>query len=211
MLSLKLINSRTYRLLALGTFLCVVSAPAFAQETRHDFVRSLNENNIRAFLQEVSEISTGQRSEMLDDDVINYFNNHMSDKGLFKSKMSYDIPGFPMQENEMSLNKEEYISMVANGRYVMQDYIVDIDIQNLKIGSGAKSATFKSITTEKGKMPFPRDPKKPNDVEIVPIEGVSICEQRLIVSINNFIQMAKAECNTTISFDPFGSKPLVPR
>jgi hypothetical protein len=196
---------------ALVLFLSSFAQSSHAQNTQNDFVSALNENNIRAFLRDVTEISSGQRPEMLDDEIINYFDNHTADQAVFKSKMSYDIPGFPLTENEMKLDKQQYITMIANGRYVIQNHEVDIKIDNLKIGNGARSATFQSTITEKGRMPFPKDPEKPDDLQIIPIEGKSVCQQRVIVSYNNFIQTAKADCETLISFDPFGNKPLVPR
>lgn len=181
------------------------------KDPRPDFITSLDENNIRAFLRDVGEVSTGQRPEMMDDDVANYFDNHMANNGKFESKMRYEIPNFPTQETEMKLNKEQYINAVLKGRYMMENYRSTIDLQDLKINGNGQSATFTSVITEKGKMPFPTDPKKPNEVEIIPIEGKSTCDQRLIVSYNNFIQMARADCSTVISFDPFGDKPLVPQ
>lgn len=194
-----------------GACALIFSAGAQA-ESRPDFITALNESNIRAFLAEVGEISTGQRPEMLDEDVVNYFQNHLADKGVFESKMRYELPGFPPKDTEMRLKKDEYIATVVNGRYMMQDYSSTIHIEDLKIGGGGKSATFTSTVIEKGKMPMLKDPEKPEgDVEIIPIEGKSVCEQRLIVSFNNFIQMARAECDTVISFDPFGNKPLVPQ
>lgn len=179
-------------------------------DPRPDFITTLNEQNIRAFLNEVDEISTGQRMDMLDEDLADYFNNHIADKGLFKSKMRYEIPGYPTQETEMELDKVQYINSVIRSRAMMEDYHADIDIQDLKIHNSGRSATFTSVVTEKGQMPFPKDPKKPNEVQMIPITGKSTCDQKLIVSFNHFIQMAEAECETFISFDPFGGKPLVP-
>jgi len=202
----------------LGLALLVFAMPAHAQNNNaqnnarpDDYVTSLNEDNIRGFLKEVGDISTGQRADMLNDDVIDYFNNHMADRGKFKSTMRYEIPGFPTHDTEMKLDKEQYINTIVNGRHMMEDYQSTIDIQDLKISGNGKSATFTSVITEKGKMPFPKDPKKPNDVDIVPIEGKSKCDQRVIISYNNFIQMAGAACQTIISFDPFGGKPLIPQ
>ena len=199
-------------ILSLAVLACG-SMPGSAQirkDPRPDFVTSLNETNIRAFLREVGEISTGQRPDMLDDDVANYFTNHMVEKGRFTSRMRYEIPNFPTQETKMELDKGQYINTVNKSRYMMENYHADIDIWDLKITGNGKQATFTSIITEKGKMPFPKDPKNPDDVDIIPIEGRSSCEQKLVISFNNFIQMARADCETVISFDPFGDKPLVP-
>lgn len=204
--------------IAVGAFLLLalslgMTAPVQAQGSARqnkDFVVALTEQNIREFIREVGEISTGQRPDMMDEDVANYFMNHMSERGRFKSKMRYEIPNFPAQENEISLGREDYISTVVAGRYMMDDYSTDVQIQDLKIAGNGKQASFTSIVSEKGRMPFPTDPKKPKDLEMIPITGKTICEQKLIVSYNNFIQMAQAECETSMHFDPFGGKPLVP-
>lgn len=189
------------------------AAPAWAQngkDGRADFVVALNEGNIRAFLQETGEISTGQRPGMTDDDVTDYFTNHLADKGEFSSTITYEIPGFPNRDVEVKLDKENYTSTVVTSRNMLDDYRTNVSVSDLKIGSGGKSATFKSITKEKGRMPWAKDPENSTETEMIPVQGESICEQRLIVSYNNFIQMASAACKTRISFDPFGGKALVP-
>lgn len=179
-------------------------------DPRKDFVALLDETNIRQFLEEVSQISTGQRADLLDEDVVDYFTNHMAEKGEFQSTMRYQIPGFPTQDTVMKLSRDEYINVVVKGRFMLEDYTTAVDVQDLKISGNGKSATFKSITRERGKMPFLKDPEKKDVIEMIPIQGESVCDQKLIVSFNNFIQMAQAECTTVISFDPFGGKPLVP-
>ena len=201
---------------AAGAFFILATAmntPAQAQShlgRSKDFVVTLTEQNIRDFIREVGEISTGQRPDMMDEDVANYFMNHMTERGRFKSKMRYEIPNFPLQENEISLGRDEYISSIVAGRYMMEDYSADVQIQDLKISGNGKQATFTSIVTEKGRMPFPTDPQKPKELEVIPITGKTVCEQKLAVSYNNFIQMAQADCETAMNFDPFGGKPLVP-
>ncbi|PJB73503.1 MAG: hypothetical protein CO093_00670 [Alphaproteobacteria bacterium CG_4_9_14_3_um_filter_47_13] len=190
---------------------CLSSAPAQAEsDPRPDFISVLNDENIRSFLKETSDVSTGQRASMSDQDVIDYFDNHIAEKGEFKSRMHYEIPGYPAQDNEIRLDKTHYIDTVVKGRHMLEDYRASIDIQNLKIKGNGKGATFTSIITEKGKMAVPKDPEKPEEIEMVPIEGKSVCEQRLVISFNNYIQMASADCTTTINFDPFAGKPLVP-
>lgn len=178
---------------------------SFTQNNSKDFINTLNENNIRDFLEEVREISTGQRPDMLDDDVANYFDNHMADSGKFESTMRYDIPGYPTQEITMKLDKKKYINSVVNGRHMMEDYNTSVEIRTLDITRGGKQAKLVTVTKEKGRMPVPQ---KDGQEEIVPVTGESKCEQILIVSTNNFIQMKSADCATVIKFDPFGGKPL---
>lgn len=183
----------------------------FKKEQSQDYVTVLSEANINDFLQKVSAISTGQRPDMMDEDVIDYFANHVAERATFKSQMRFEIPNYPAHDTEMELDKEEYIASVVKSRYMIEDYRADIEIRNLTINGSGKQASFVSIITEKGKMPFPKDKDNPDDVELVPINGRSECAQKLIVSFNNFIQLAQADCKTLISFDPFGDKPLVPQ
>lgn len=186
------------------------SARAQFKDKPADFITVLTEQNIKDFLRESGEITTGQRPEMMDEDIANYFTNHMSERARLRSRMSYEIPNFPTQESDMELGRNEYINTVINGRYMMENYTANIEIRDLNITGNGKQANFTSIVTEKGNMPFPSDPEKPNDLEMIPIEGISECEQKLVVSYNNFIQMLTADCKTSISFDPFAGKPLAP-
>lgn len=177
----------------------------FTRNNNKDFINTLDQRNIKTFLEEVREISTGQRPDMLDDDVANYFDNHLADNGHFKSKMKYDIPGYPAQEVAMELDKQKYINSVVNGRHMMQDYQTSVEVRSLDINAGGKRAELVTVTKETGRMPVPQEN---GPEEIVPIEGESKCNQVLTVSTNNFIQMKQAECSTVIRFDPFGGKPL---
>lgn len=177
---------------------------------RNDFVTRLTEQNLLSFLQEVQDIATGKRVEMADDEVIDYMNNHIADKAEFKSIVRYEVPGFPNKDIEMKIGKPEYINTIVKGRYTLQDYNTAVTLDDLKIENNGKRATFTSITDEQGLMPFPKDKNNPDDIEILPIKGTTKCAQVMIVSFNNFIQMATANCRTIISFDPFAGKPLIP-
>lgn len=181
-----------------------------ANNKSEDYVTQLSEQNILSFMREVSAIATGQRPNMLDDEVGDYLNNHVADQAKFESTMNYHIPGFPAKNIDLKLGKPEYIHSIITGRYTLQDYDTRIVIDDLDITNGGKRATFTSITDEAGMMPFPKNENDPNDLEMVPIKGQSTCQQTMIVSFNNFIQMADAKCHTEISFDPFAGKPLIP-
>lgn len=200
-------------LAVLPAFLCGLALLAPGTGTadeRADYVTALNESNIDHFLKEVRDISTGQRPDLSDEDVADYLNNHVADKSLFSSTIHYEIPGFPNQDSTMELNKEDYIGSIIQGRFLLEDYHATIEVRNLKIGHGGKNASFTSVTKERGKMPWIKDPDHKNDIEMIPIQGESTCEQKLAVSFNHFIQMVRAECTSSISFDPFAGKPLIP-
>lgn len=178
--------------------------------TGSDFVSQLTEQNILAFMREVSDIATGNKPEMLDDEVGDYLNNHVANAAAFESTMNYHIPGFPAKDINLKIGKQEYINSIIKGRYTLQDYSTRIVVEDLAITNGGKRATFTSITDEQGLMPFPKNENNPEDLELLPIKGQSKCQQTMIVSFNNFIQMADAKCHTEISFDPFAGKPLIP-
>lgn len=173
-------------------------------------VKALDEENINQFLKEVSEISSGQRAGMADEDVAAYFTGHIAEQAHFKSEIRYEIPGYPVRDTALNLSRQDYIASVTASRFAMEDYTASIEIRDLKIGMRGQNATFTSIITEKGKMAFPKDPAKPEETEITPIEGLSTCAQELSLSPVGLIRMEGADCETTIRFDPFGGAPLIP-
>jgi hypothetical protein len=209
----------TLKTALLTSVLCgitLTAPPSFAQmnsnkSNSQNFETNLNKRNIEVFLATINDIATGKNAQMSDQDVVNFFQNHVAEDGVFESTMRYEIPGFPTQDILMILDKESYISSVVKGRYTMRDYNTEITISDLKVKRGKKWAEFTSKSEEKGKIPFPKDPKRPDDVELIHVTGTSECSQSMRISDNNFIQMVKADCNTVVSFDPFGGKPLIPR
>lgn len=170
-----------------------------------DFVTQLTEDNIALFLDETKTVSLGKREDMMPEDIESYLNRHLAPKGNFRSKTKFEIPGYPVQETEMKLNRDEYIAKVLEGQGLIAEYETTIEIKKVKIENGGRSATVTTASTEHGKMPWPDGQ---GEEKIVPIKGHSECEQRLIVSLSNYIQMADANCATVISFLPFGDKPL---
>ena len=177
-----------------------------------DFVTALTKENIAAFLQEVKEIGTGQRSEMMPEDIKTYFTNHISEKAQFKSKLHYDVPGFPAEPIDAGLNKGEYINGILSGRGLILDYQAQIDIKDMKLSDGGRRVALRTLTKERGRLPLPGSENE-TDAEKkdpIPIEGESDCQQTLIVSFANYIQMVKADCVTDIRFLPFEENPLDP-
>ena len=170
-----------------------------------DFVTHLTEDNIALFLEETKAVSLGKRDDMLPEDIGTYLDRHLAPKGSFHSKTKFEIPGYPEQETEMKLDRDEYISQVLEGQNLIADYETTIEIKKIKIENGGRSATVTTVSTDHGKMPWPDGQ---GEEKMVPIKGSSECEQRLIVSLKNYIQMADASCKTVISFLPFGDKPL---
>lgn len=180
-------------------------------ETGSAYVTKLTEANVKGFIGDVQRIVMTGSQSMTAQDVADWFNNHIADKATFESTMKYEMPGYPAQESAMQLGKTEYINGVLS-RGAMSDYKQTIDIVEIKIGSGGRVAHVKTKITETGMMPWPKDEPSPDGVigetEPMPVTGTANCEQTIGISLNNFIQMQKAECYTVMSFDPFKKEEL---
>lgn len=179
---------------------------------RSDFVTKLSEDNVRTFIADIQRVVSAGSGGAAADEVANWFNNHIADKARFDSVMQYEMPGYAAQESTMSLGKEEYINGVLSAGAAMSDYKQDVQIVDIKISGGGRSAKVKTRITETGQMPWPKDEPAPDgrvgDMVPMPVKGVADCEQTIGISINNFIQMQKAECRTVMSFDPFEAQEL---
>lgn len=189
------------------TLLCLNSAlprMAYAND-QSDFVMSLTEDNIVAFLEDVRTMAIGKNDYFSDREIATYFKKHLANKGQFRSKTLYEIPGYPPSETDLKVGKKEYIEQILQGQGTIHDFETSIEIQEINIAGTGKSATLTTTSIEKGKMPWPNSQ---GTNELVSIEGRSECEQRIILSLSHYIQMASADCDTTISFMPFGDTPL---
>lgn len=174
-------------------------------EEKNDFVMSLTEENIVTFLEEVRTMAIGKNDYFSDGEITAYFKKHLAHKGQFRSKTLYEIPGYPPSETELKVGKKEYIEQVLQGQGTIHDFETSIEIKEIKIAGTGKSATLTTTSIEKGKMPWPDGQGSDG---LVSIEGRSDCKQKIIISLSHYIQMASAECDTTISFMPFGDTPL---
>jgi hypothetical protein len=194
-----------YLALTLIFFAMIAGSIQARAEDNEDFVTVLTEKNIQAFLEESRSLMGDMNFGADPEDITKFFQNHLAEKGTFRSKTRYELPGYPVQEGEMNLNKQEYLDFIAQGQGMLQDYSSSIEIKSLKIAKSGRSATLQTTTTEKGKLLWPDEDgsRKP-----LPIEGISECEQKLVVSLNNYIQIAQDDCATKISFAPFEGKPL---
>lgn len=195
---------RIMRMAAIFTLAICAARASFAQMD-DDFVMSLDQQRIQAFLEETNRVSLGQRDDMTPEDIAAYLNRHLMEKGKFNSQTTFEIPGYPPQQADMKLDKQGYIDNVMQGQGVIANYTTAIEIKDIKITGLGKAATIRTVSTDSGEMPWPdeKGERKP-----VPINGVSECEQKLIISVSNYIQMAGAECTTKITFKPFGDKKL---
>jgi hypothetical protein len=178
-----------------------------------DFVTRLDRENVTAFINDVQRVVKTGSATMSAQDMADYFNNHIAEKAVFASTMKYEMPGYPAQESALQIGKVEYINGVLGGTGLMKSYEHAVEIKDVEIGNGGRSAKVKTVISEKGEMPWPRDGKPAAegaapDLVPMPVSGTSTCEQTIIISLNNFVQMQRADCYTVLSFDPFESQEL---
>lgn len=181
------------------TLLVITLSPLNAQ-AKSLFSKSkkkLNDKIITSFINDTTAIATGQDSRKTNDQIREYLEKHIHEDARFKSKMIYNIPGFPSQENSMSVTKEEYIENTLRGASTLNDYSTDITIESIDLSKDKTKATVRTIGMEDGVMPIKDETGNMQDL---PIEGVSACMQILRMSKDNVLQMYHADCDTRITF-----------
>ncbi len=184
--------------------LCLLALPAHADKDGR--TRSLSKSNVQDFLETMREIGTGENIDMEDADVREYLDKHIADKAHYESAITYEIPGMPRQETQASLTKEQYIETLLNDLPNMQSYEAEVSINDIKITSSGRIADLKTVITESGTLPWGEN--EDGSPRLIPVKGTSQCDQKVVISLSNYIQMAKAVCTTLIRFDPFAGKEL---
>ena len=182
----------TYFLPFMALALCVSIAPARAEE-------KLTEENIRAFVEKTTMITSGKESGMSGEEIGAYLDAHLHPSARFKSTMRYAIPGFDVQVKVMTVDKDDFIESIHQTGSAMDNYESQIIISDIKISKDGRKATLKTQTHESGKMPISDETGQ----EEVPVEGMSSCTQILMLSKEEIIQMYNATCVTDIQFDTF--------
>ncbi len=182
------------RVFALIAALGVVftSSGVFAQET----VSSLTDENVRAFIERTTDITSGRVLYMTDEEIEDYLDHHLDKKGFFRSTIKFNVPGFPSQENTLSLDKKQFIDSVMSGQQALQDYETTIEVRDVQISSSGNRATVKTVGIESGVMPVPTET---GTQEYIPVDGQSTCDQILKLK-KKVIQMYSANCTTEITF-----------
>lgn len=174
-------------------------------------VSRLDRRNVTAFINDVQRVVKEDSKTMTAQDIADYFNNHIADTARFDSTMKYEMPGYPAQESTMSIGKEEYINGVIGGAGLVQSYDHKVEIKDVQISNGGRTAKVKTVINERGEMPWPGEigpDGRAAQMVAMPVRGQSLCEQTIGISLSSFIQMQKAECYTALSFDPFENTEL---
>ncbi len=164
----------------------------------------LSEENITAFIEEMNQVAMGHHN-LSPPDLETYLDDHLHEKGRYTSTITYDIPGYPAQNNEIKLDKESLSDSYRNITEETSGFETQITIENIEIKHRGQSATIQTLSKDKGTLHLPAED---GSEKSIPVKGSSHCEQNLRLSSQNMIQLVKAVCSTEIIFDPFGGKEL---
>lgn len=185
------------------TIICPCSSALAAKDER---VHRLSEGAIKEFLETMRAIGAAQEQQMTPDEAKNYLQKHIAEKAYYESDITFDIPGMPRQKTNATLDKQQYIETLFNDLPVMQAYSTEIEIDNIDFSNSNRVADLTTIIKEHGKIPWGE--LDDGSERMVPVKGTSKCSQKIVISLDNYIQMAKAVCKTLIKLDPFAGKEL---
>lgn len=191
-------------LLCIPAMIVVPDAHATITVKRHQNVR-LSEDMIRQFLSNMSALSVGAQAAG-DDEVAQHLYRHIAEDGTFKSAVTYDIPGYPSQDVNLSLSKMEYIAATVDNRARMQDFESTLEISDIRFTPTRNGATLKSLSKDKGKISVPD--QQSGTQKILPVTGETHCTQKIGLDRDGTIQLREADCRTLIKFDPWQGQDL---
>ncbi len=183
-------------LAAFNIFLAIILSATFLTNAGVS-VDTLNESNVEGFITRVAEISGGRDEAMDQYSITSFFMDHISDDSTFVSTIEYNMPDMEDSARELEMDKMTFISHVLQGMQAMDKHESAVQIDHIDIADNGKSARVVTTNYERGVMPVDDGF---GDIRMMPVMGTSYCEQKLVLSQKRTIQMAGAECSTSISF-----------
>lgn len=156
----------------------------------------LTDEIIRNFIQETTDITASQDHGFDSEYIREYLERHLHKQSRFKSTVKYSIPGHDAQKNSLSLNKEDYIDSVLKAPKTLGEYDQEVEILNIRIAKDGGNATVTTKSKESGSLNVSADQQ-------VPMEGISTCNQIIVMDKSNVIQMYSAQCTTEVEFTGF--------
>jgi hypothetical protein len=184
--------SNLLMILLVIVFLCPQNG--FAEDFKRDW---LNKKVVTAFIQKVTDVTHGATTGTDIENIQDFLERHIHEDARFKSTISYAMPGFPPQNNDIKLNKDGYIKQILEGASHVQNYDVQVDIKDIKFSRKKKTATVSTHTRENAYITVPGPSREEQNV---PITGTTNCTQVLKINNDNILQMYHANCTTNVNF-----------
>lgn len=175
-----------------SAFLCILltSVSSYADHS----AKKLNAENIEKFVMDMSEKAKKAKGG---EDHSGFFNTHLHPAAFFLSEVKYNIPGFPSQQNELSMSKQQYIESASNKQSIVSDFEADVSVSNIKISRNKRNATLVVTTNENAYITVPNG----RGSETVPVSGSSSCKQIIRINDDDILQVYSAKCTTDMSFE----------
>jgi hypothetical protein len=171
----------------------IFSIPAFAQHS----AKKLNNQNIENFIAALTEMASGNNLEGGTQNATSFFEKHLHPGARFKSSVEYVIPGSRSQSKNMALDKAQFIENVAAGPQAVENYENRVNVKSVKVSSDGRRATIETRGIESGMMTMPDEA---GNMITIPMEGHSDCQQIIMLSDNDIMQVYNANCKTVINF-----------
>jgi len=159
---------RELLLTALTFKFALFSAVHSDAQAKSEKLKALTIDNVTAFIEDTSALTSNQNIERDDDKISRYFDKHIDKKARFRSGITYNMPGLPAQKRILTLEKDDYIEQVKTGAENIEHYHSDIEISEISISKNKKTAGVSTIMTESGIM---QAPDENGEMQDIPIDG----------------------------------------
>jgi hypothetical protein len=187
-----------FGLVTFNIFIAIILSTTFLSGSGNK-ISELNHTNVALFIEEVAAITGGKRDDMDDFTVTEFFLDHVHDSGHFISTIDYSTAADMMNQTKtLEMGKMDFISHILQGLKAMKKHETAVRIEHIKILNAGTEATVTTTNFERGLMPVDDGF---GGMQMMPVTGTSYCEQDLVLSQAQTIQMRGASCDTSISFE----------
>jgi hypothetical protein len=191
----------SFKLMGLATmniFIALALSSTLLQKTPTGDIQALTEQNVGAFVTDVTGIAAGKKTGMDQYAVTSYLMDHVTDSGIFKSIVRYNFPDMPDNERQMAMDKKSFISSVLEDMRKTDSHAATFKIEYIKVNDSGRTATAITTNYEHSTMPV-------SDAEggqnMMPVYATTYCEQTVLLNNNRIMQLAAANCTTDVALN----------
>ena len=164
-------------------------------------ITALDESYVTDFIHRMSSLTSGKDETADAYDLAMFLKSHIAETGTFNSTITYNTGQDSHRDEDnqeiMEMDKNDFIQHVMENRKTMQDHESRVSVDYVEISDDQQTASAIITTYERGMMPtvseFGED-------TLVPVSGMSFCEQKFEISQKQMIQIASASCSTDLDF-----------
>lgn len=184
-------------MMAFQTFLVLIVGISLMTTSKQSSPTTLTASVVEQFIQELSEVTAGKKEDMDSPAVTEYLMKHLSRNGKFKTQMTYIDETMEKREEDITMNKLDYISNVLQGLDGIEGHESSLHIEHINITPDGQEAFVVFSNYEEGRMPLP---SQAGSMRKIAMSGTSYCEQKLGLTEKQVIQLLSESCMTDISF-----------